>query len=69
LQSDEGLVLATLGLTYMKQLIQNGASIQKNRARGRVMDKIFETPDKLQSGGSRGNQGEDPYDPSVLNRF
>lgn len=69
LQSDEGLVLATLGIAYMKQLIQNGASIQKNRARGRVMDKIFETPDKLQSGGNRGNQGEDPYDPSVLNRF
>lgn len=68
LQSDEGVVLAALGVAFMKDMIQNSASIQKNRARSRIMDKIYDTPEKLQSSGARG-QAEDPYNPEVLNRF
>jgi hypothetical protein len=68
LQSDEGTVLAALGVAFMKDMIQNSASIQKNRARSRVMDKIFDNPEKLQSSGGRVT-ADDPYDPSVLNRF
>jgi len=68
LQSDEGVILAALGVAFMKDLIQNSASINKNRARSRVMDKIFDSPEKLQSGTGRMDDS-DPYDPSVLNRF
>jgi hypothetical protein len=68
LQSDEGVILAALGVAFMKDLIQNSASINKNRARSRVMDKIFDTPEKLQSGTGRMDDS-DPYDPGVLNRF
>lgn len=68
LQSDEGTVLAALGVAFMKDMIQNSASIQKNRARSRVMDKIFDSPEKLQSSGGRVT-ADDPYDPSILNRF
>jgi len=68
LQSDEGVVLAALGVAFMKDMIQNSASIQKNRARSRVMDKIFDTPEKLQSSSGRGVD-IDPFDPTVLNRF
>jgi hypothetical protein len=56
LQSNDGLVLAALGIGFMKQMIANGASIQKNKSKGRVMDKIFPTPESLQSGGSGGKQ-------------
>ena len=68
LQSDEGTVLAALGVLYMKKLIQDGSSIQKNRAKGKMMDRIFETPDKLQSSGGRGAQ-EDQYSPDLLQKF
>jgi len=68
LQSDEGVILAALGVAFMKDLIQNSASINKNRARSRVMDKIFDSPEKLQSGTGRMDDS-DPYDPGVLNRF
>ena len=68
LQSDEGVVLAALGVAFMKDLIQNSASIQKNRARSRVMDKIFDSPEKLQTSGGQGID-VDPFDPNVLNRF
>lgn len=68
LQSDEGTVLAALGVAFMKDLIQNSASIQKNRARSRVMDKIFDSPEKLQTSGGQGID-VDPFDPNVLNRF
>lgn len=68
LQSDEGTVLAALGVAFMKDLIQNSASIQKNRARSRVMDKIFDSPEKLQTSGGQGVD-VDPFDPTVLNRF
>lgn len=68
LQSDEGVILAALGVAFMQDLIQNSASINKNRARSRVMDKIFDTPEKLQSSSGRMDDS-DPYDPGVLNKF
>jgi hypothetical protein len=69
LQSDEGLVLATLGIAYMRDMMQNVASLQKNRVKSKFMDKIFSNPDKLQGGGSTGNDGEDLYEGKILDRF
>lgn len=61
LQSNDGLILAALGIGFMKQMIANGASIQKNRSKGRIIDRILTSPEALQSsgGGGRSQDAED----------
>ena len=56
LQSDEGVLLATLGILHMKQLISASSSTTKNRARKEITEKLFATPEQLQSGDSDGNR-------------
>lgn len=67
LQSNEGTVLATLGIAFMQDLMKNGASAVGNRKNAKFIDKIFQRPDALQSGGN-GTQ-KDEFDPSLANLF
>lgn len=69
LQSNEGLVLATLGIMYMEKLIQNGASLQGNRRNAKFIDRLYATPDNLQGSSSQGRARDEEYDPAALNRF
>lgn len=67
LQSNEGTVLAILGITYMQDLMKNGASLEGNRKNAKFVNKLFQRPDALQS-GSVGTK-QDEFDPSLANKF
>lgn len=54
LQSDQGILMATLGILHLKTLMQANSSTIKNRANKQVVDKLFASPDQLQS-----NEGAD----------
>lgn len=69
LQSDDGVILAALGIAYMQQLIQNAGSLQGNRKNAKFVEKLFKTTEKLQGGSQGSSQQEDQYDPALLNRF
>jgi hypothetical protein len=55
LQSDQGILLATLGLLHMERLVQASASTKNNRANKSLADKLFATPEQLQSGEGEGS--------------
>lgn len=67
LQSNEGTVLATLGIAFMQDLMKNGASADGNRKKAKFIDKIFQRPDALQSGSNGVNKDE--FDASLANLF
>lgn len=69
LQSNEGLTLAALGIAFMRDMIANSASLHGNRKNAKFMDKVFKTPDKLQSGGSSGEKENEDESLALLNNF
>ena len=68
LQSNEGVVLASLGIAFMKEMIQNSASLQGNRKNAKLIDKLFKTADSLQSGSGANNDKEEE-NLALLDRF
>lgn len=69
LQSNEGLTLAALGIAFMKDMITNSASLHGNRKNAKFIEKVFKTPDKLQSSGGSGGQKNEDEDLVLLNNF
>jgi hypothetical protein len=67
LQSNEGTVLAALGIMFMQDLMKNGASVEGNRSKAKFVNKLFQRPDALQSGGQGAKKDE--FDPALANRF
>lgn len=67
LQSNEGTVLATLGIAFMQELMKNGASAEGNRKNAKFINKVFQRPDALQSGGN--GVKKDEFDPALANLF
>ena len=55
LQSDQGILLATLGLLHMERIVQASASTSNNRTNKSLADKLFATPEQLQSGEGDGS--------------
>jgi hypothetical protein len=67
LQSNEGTVLAALGIMFMQDLMKNGASVEGNRKNAKFVNKLFQRPDALQSGGNSSKKDENDY--TLANRF
>jgi len=67
LQSNEGTVLATLGIAFMKELMKNGASVEGNRKNAKFINRVFQRPDALQSGGN--SVKKDEFDAALANQF
>lgn len=68
LQSDDGMMLAAMGILHMKELIANGSSMTANKRNKKFIEKVFDSPKDLQSGASASNE-KDEFDPSIANRF
>lgn len=66
LQSNEGILNATIGLLYLEHFINAGSTIKSNRKSKHFADKLFDKPDKLQS-GSKARHVE--FDPEAANSF
>ncbi len=68
LQSDEGVMLATLGLLHLEKLVSAKASVKANKRNKSFIEKVFDSPDRLQSGSNSGG-GEEEFDIQAVNRF
>ena len=68
LQSNEGVILATLGLLHMQDLMKANASINTNRRSKKLVEKLFEDPRDLQS-NSPDNSDTPKFDPNAANAF
>lgn len=68
LQSDEGILLATLGLLHLEKLINAKASIKANKRTKNFMDRVFDTAERLQSSSGKGKTDDDT-DIELINRF
>jgi hypothetical protein len=68
LQSNEGVILATLGLLHMEDLMKANASVNTNRRSKKLVEKLFENPQDLQSNSSD-NLDTPKFDPSAANSF
>jgi NAD(P)H-dependent FMN reductase len=69
LQSDEGTVLASIGVALLKDLITGAGSLTGNRKNNKLMSKLFDSADKLQSSGSGAKTETDDEDYKLLNNF
>lgn len=71
LQSNEGLVLATLGILHLKQLIGGKRSIEGNKTVKKIIDNLFDDPANLQSGKGGHNDGgaDDKLIDTLANQF
>jgi hypothetical protein len=69
LQSNTGVVLAAIGVSMLKQMVQNAASMDGNRRNVKLMDKLFESPEKLQGNGGGRTEKKAEDDLSLLDRF
>lgn len=67
LQSNEGLLLAALGMKKLSSLVSTKASVLANRKNSALVNKIFDSPERLQSGSNRG--AEDEMDMALVNQF
>lgn len=67
LQSDAGVFLSSLGLMYMKDLLRNGTTKKANEAKKNFKDRLFSSPDKLQSGSEAKHEPEINMD--IANQF
>lgn len=67
LDTDEGVLLATLGLLHMEKLVSAKASLKANKKNKNFIDRVFDTPERLQSGSSRTT--DDDMDINLVNRF
>lgn len=56
LQSDEGVLKATLGLIHLEKLIKANNTSIKNKARKSFTEELLDDPGSLQSSGGDGNQ-------------
>ena len=68
LQSNEGVILATLGLLHMQDLMRARASTDTNKRNKKLVEKLFENPADLQSGEQDLNN-RPQFDPNVANSF
>jgi len=68
LQSDEGVILATLGVLYMEDLMKAKASTDTNRRNKSLVEKLFENPSNLQS-GEQDITNTPTFNPEVANSF
>lgn len=69
LQSDEGTVLASIGVALLKDIISGAGSLTGNRKNNKLMSKLFDSTDKLQSGGSGVKPETDDEDYKLLDKF
>ncbi len=67
LQSDEGVLRATLGLLHLERLIQAGKTTDKNIQRANLVDKLLADPKEL--GNSSHVQHSDGFDPTAADTF
>ena len=67
LQSDEGVMKATLGILFMEQLMKNSGTSKSNRSKKSLMDKLFDNPEELQSGSTV--SPEDDFNAEIANSF
>lgn len=69
LQSDEGMLLATLGILHLKKLIGKTASSSTNKARQDVLDLLDETPETLQSRSKKSKKGNNEDVAMLANKW
>jgi hypothetical protein len=68
LQTNDGVILATLGLLHLQDLMQAKASTDSNRRNKRLVEKLFENPVDLQS-NSQDTSNAPVFDPRIANSF
>lgn len=69
LQSDEGTVLASIGIALLKDIVAGAGSLTGNRKNNKLMSKLFDSADKLQSGGSGAKTETNDDDYKLLDQF
>lgn len=67
LQSDEGTVLATLGILHLERLIKANATLSGNKNANSLVDKLLSDAKELQSGSSV--KEEEGFNPEIANSF
>lgn len=67
LQSDAGILRATLGLLHLERLIKAGKTTDKNLQRADLIDKLLTDPKELQN--SSNVQHSDGFDPAAADSF
>jgi hypothetical protein len=68
LQSDEGVLLATMGLLHLEKLIRASGTTNKNRVRNDLMSLLTSDPKELQS-SSAVEQNDGNFNVNLANRF
>lgn len=70
-QSDEGLLLAAMGVLHMQQLIGGGKTTVKNSVKKSIFDTLAGDPSELQSsGGDKSSKSKNNTDDiAAINRF
>ena len=68
LQSNEGVIMATLGVLHMQDLMKAYASVNTNKRSKRLIEKLFADPLDLQS-NSPDNLEAPKFDPKAANSF
>lgn len=68
LQSDVGVLRATLGIVLMEKLMGAKASIKVNKENKKLVDRLFEKPSQANT-GSGGNKEVEEVPDEIFNRF
>jgi len=68
LQSNDGVIMATLGLLHMKDLMSAKTSTDTNRRNKKLVDKLFSDPMDLQSSNVQ-RDTKTNFDPNIANSF
>lgn len=68
LQSNEGVLLATLGLLHMQDLMKANASINTNVRSKKLVEKLFDNPTDLQS-NSTDDSNNSKFNSNIANSF
>lgn len=67
LQSDLGVVRATIGLLYLERLMDASKTTNKNKVRNDLMEKLIADPEKLQS--RKSVETTEEFDADIANSF
>lgn len=67
LQSDLGVIRATLGLLHLEKLMSAGSTTNKNKIRNDLMEKLTANPEELQS--SQKVETTEEFDATAANSF
>lgn len=68
LQSEAGTFLSALSHLYLKDLLRTKGSVKANKGKQEFVEKLFETPEKLQS-GSEAQIEPGELNPALMNQF